>query len=421
MKFRRMAVGLGAVVVAMLATATMSHAQVDGNGAGEVDVSSGWATSDVNLQGQLAAHPDLGVAVVGSAGEFPPVSPPAWYSSTGLSFEEVPFPAPTGDPIGARDVAANENGFVAILFNSVFVSFSADGRTWEPVDLTGVLAECGLGVVDSDTSTDGDPCYLADVAAGPAGFVILGSNGQTCDGFALYSVDGRQWERADFPENCSPIAAVSTNDGFVTLGAPNRIVSSNDGVTWDEISPTGLPDDLADRALWQLSARGSTVVLVGTRTGPDCDFVPGVWFSTDGGRTWAEGTIESVGDPAPSDAGFQPEDIEATSFGFVAVGPLVSDPLCMPAVDPADSGLILVSGDGVTWHQFANEFSIRNVAATSTGLIGSGSLGIATWTPGGGTLATTGSSTTLPLFLVGAALVAAGAIALLSRRIPVMR
>ncbi len=80
---------------------------------------------------------------------------------------------PTGDPIGARDIAANEDGFVTILVNSVFASFSADGRSWEPIDLSGLIGECELGVVDEDVSTEGDPCHLADVAAGPAGFIIL--------------------------------------------------------------------------------------------------------------------------------------------------------------------------------------------------------------------------------------------------------
>ena len=139
-RMKRIAVALAVVSVVALAMAPMASAQEDGSG-GEVDLSSGWVTSDINIVGELAAHPDLGVVVVGGIGEWPPQSPPAWYSPTGLTFEEVPFPAPTGDPIAGRDVAANENGFVAILINSVFASFSADGRTWEPIDLSGVAGD----------------------------------------------------------------------------------------------------------------------------------------------------------------------------------------------------------------------------------------------------------------------------------------
>ncbi|MDG2112912.1 MAG: hypothetical protein P8N02_09905 [Actinomycetota bacterium] len=345
----------------------------------DVDLSTGWVTSDIDLQGELAAHPDLGVALVGSIGEFPPQSPPAWYSATGEVFSEVGFPAPTGDPIGAHDVAANENGFVAILFNSVFASFSPDGQTWEPIDLTGLVGGCGLSVVDQDVSTPGNSCGLVDVAAGPAGFVILGADGDRCVGFAVHSPDGREWAVTDFPQNCAPIGAASSSQGFTALGLPNLVLSSPDGVSWDTVTATGLPD-LRDR-IWQFSARGDTLVLVGTQSGPNCDYIAGTWYSTDGGSTWAQGTIDPVGTPAPDDAGFQPEDIEVTDYGFVAVGPLVSDPLCRPAEEPEDLGLILVSGDGITWHQHATEFALRNIAVTQDGLIGSGILGIATWTP----------------------------------------
>jgi LPXTG-motif cell wall-anchored protein len=415
MAMRRSLVVIALVVPLMAFLVSGASAQT-GVDAADVDLATGWVSSDVGLQGELAAHPDLGVVLVGGVGEFPPESPPAWYSADGVTFEEVPFPAPTGDPIAAHDVAANEDGFVAIISDPAFASFSADGRTWEPIDLAGTMPGCAVGVVDEGLSA-GDLCYLADVAAGPSGFVILG--GKECTAFALYSVDGRTWERStDFPSNCLPIGAVSTSDGFVALGAPDWIISSPDGATWTTINATGLPDRLGVKGIAAFSAQGETLVLVATKSGPDCDFIAGTWYSSDNGQTWTEGTINPVGDPAPDDAGFQPEDIEVTDYGLIAVGPLVSDPLCNPAIDPGDSGLILVSGDGVTWRQFAPEFNLRNIATTSTGLIGSGTLGIATWAPGRDDLPTTGADNTIALAVGGVALILTGTTALLSRRNP---
>lgn len=173
-------------------------------------------------------------------------------------------------------VAADDAGFVAVGFREEaprrdgVILFSPDGGTWQRVDL-GLM----LGALDLD---------LVDVAAGPGGFVAVGSasmDGRPTTTVALRSADGRSWEREALPE------AADTYVYSVAAGPAGYLASGNtasgggaswvsaDGTTWQR-APTealgagtgGIIDPRADGAGWMaLGSNGNTPLFLRSTDG----------------------------------------------------------------------------------------------------------------------------------------------------------
>lgn len=149
----------------------------------------------------------------------------------GLAYSEPEVPAfVAGDRLEA--VAASELGFVAVgvhdehALDDALIWFSADGLRWELVG-------------DAPLLLGGS---LVDVAAGPDGFVAVGTDrvrDAEPDGLILTSPDGRHWRRADAPLVFADVLWVAAGaDGWLAGGAEadndpaGLLWRSGDGATW---------------------------------------------------------------------------------------------------------------------------------------------------------------------------------------------
>ncbi len=284
--------------------------------------------------------PLVGVAYPESA------APPAGEAPVPPEFEVVPGEGLPGR-LGRLDaVAVGEAGVVAVgeietvdaLAGEALIMFSADGRTWERVG-------------------PGPGLSLTDVAAGPDGFVAVGSRGGDSDqdlAAILVSADGRSWDL--LPPDAHPEAEAYlewveagpgayraggslTGDqgGAVSWWSTDLRTWHEDGaaVTWavpagdgwlesrdrmvrvaafvpggSEVPWSPVEEPQGDPTIIQLgpaAAAGSTALLVSGAAGAPCGVLggggscaaeQGFWASTDG-TTWRLLPAGSPGAPPP--------------------------------------------------------------------------------------------------------------------------
>jgi hypothetical protein len=163
---------------------------------------------------------------------------------------------------------------------------SADGKTWEAGD--GAAAFAGAGLVTSD------------VAAGPAGYAIVGwqlTGGHTvAAAWSAPSLTG--WRRAvsaqagalDGAGDRRMTAVAVAAKGFVAAGStgahPAAWLSAN-GQAWSLVV-LPLPGPAVRAALTHVAASGNKVAATGTEVTKAGQQLPFAAVSADGGKTWTE-------------------------------------------------------------------------------------------------------------------------------------
>jgi hypothetical protein len=252
-----------------------------------------------------------------------------WTSPDGRTWEPATVTQPAGT-IAA--VAAGPSRLVAV--GTVFVETSGpaawtsvDGRTWEALPPSAFAGSAGH-----------KPGALEDVAAGPGGFVAVGSE-VGAGGFratAWHSPDGLVWTRTQSDMGGdSAGAVVQFGSGYVAAGwspgenGDDRALfwTSPDGRTWEAAPDAKDLHDVGSSPV--LAAAGQHLVAFGGRSHAWVATEPLVWTSQDG-VTWESQASAGVVAPLPSDApaasgepatvGLLIGGLIGTDRGFVASG-----------------------------------------------------------------------------------------------------
>jgi hypothetical protein len=239
---------------------------------------------------------------------------------------------------------------------------SAAGRSWQTADSAGPFTGTGL--------------FTSAVAAGPAGYVIVGrqvSGGRTVAA-AWWSAGLTGWQRAtdaapgalDMAGAGRQMLAVTAGaSGFTAVGSAGShpaAWTSGNGRTWRAVT-LSLPSSSVKAQLSQITVNGRVLVAVGTATMAAGRTVPFAAMSKDGGSTWTETLLPSPGGAAAVDA------VAATGAGFTAVGTF--------GVAGGQNVVIWTSTDGAGW---------TSNAPSVTGLGGQGIQEITGLTVSGSTL-----------------------------------
>lgn len=219
-------------------------------------------------------------------------------SVDGLDWE-ITFRASSGDDrtptMCPRFVAAMGDGLVALAQERIWRS--DDGIAWyelDPAGLRGVWTSRGE--------------ELMDLAAGPAGMVVIGRVMNTYDSIVAFSDDGLTWSRVDLPAREEAVVwdATPWRDGFVVVGRDGQpdqggspsgpythpgigtpaAWTSTDGLAWREAEVEG--DSVKAGVLSQVLAGSGGLLAIGNDTGVDAQYDEidalgvGAWSSSDG-------------------------------------------------------------------------------------------------------------------------------------------
>ncbi|MFC9973738.1 hypothetical protein ACFVH6_22860 [Spirillospora sp. NPDC127200] len=268
----------------------------------------------------------------------------AWQAAQGLG---AAFTRPGAQRL--LDVAGGGAGWLAVGYDQTaprrpLVVTSADGATWQAVD--------GLPAFRGDARAMPS---TAAAAAGPSGYVIVGTNGTAAA--AWHSTDLKNWQRATSSDRQALearsgvgrwlLGVTATSSGFAAVGgarqargggAPtNRpgVWTSADGKSW-AFRELPLPSGggVTEGHLTHVAAKGATVVALGVGATPQ-GLVRIGYLSTDGGANWRPITALG-GDPKAAATA-----LTATSGGFAATG---------TAGRPGSTDVVSwTSADGVSW------------------------------------------------------------------------
>lgn len=224
----------------------------------------------------------------------------------------------------AREVVHGNAGFLAIT--EQFVSgeggprlmrrsmwLSADGRTWEEVDLPSGLADAWLQAVT--TTSAGDYVLHFNVLSGADITPVE----------AIRSADGRTWEQIEtgLPEELQIMTIEHGALGSLLVGqmpSPDTTIPeawySSDGVTWE------LVHEVTDGDRWvtvaDAGAGDEGFVIVGASAAPDNSSHEYFALASADGREW----IESRSPFGPEDPDFRPNPhVAALGPDWVAVLP----------------------------------------------------------------------------------------------------
>lgn len=229
-----------------------------------------WTSQDGTVWNRSAADPDVfgesgamldvvntqhGIVAAGgfyvAEEETSLIEPTVWLFADGIEWERVwhddgydystattitGFQALTtstdGRVVGVGTAPNDQGDFVAAVWTST------DGRSWERI-------EPNSPAFTSDTDSD---ISVVDVAAGPGGFVAVGTDGGT-EVAIWHSPDGLSWARADTAdqpfENIGSLGAVDAlGTGWIAAG-PHAFTdmtggtvtlwTSSDGLNWDRV------------------------------------------------------------------------------------------------------------------------------------------------------------------------------------------
>ncbi len=306
---------------------------------------------------------------VGSANGFPATwfsadAGTTWFRGTGATanvLNRAGLAQLTGVAHGAAGWVAVGGEQAGAAQHPVVVT-SAAGRSWLSADSTRPFTGTGL--------------FTSAVAAGPAGYVIVGrqvSGGRTVAA-AWWSTGRAGWQRAtdavpgaldQVGANRQMLAVTAGAGGFTAVGSagshPAAWTSVN-GRTWRAVT-LDLPSSSVRAQLSYVTVNGRTLVAAGTATTAAGRTDPFAAVSKDGGITWTESLLPSPGGTAAVHA------VAATGGGFTAVGTFGSA--------GRQNVVIWTSTDGRTWTP--NSPSV-------TGLSGQGIQEITALTVSGSTL-----------------------------------
>jgi hypothetical protein len=202
------------------------------------------------------------------------------------------------------------------------IIISRDGRSWHPATGTQPFA--------------GPDTAFAQAAAGPAGYVVVGSatgaSGRPGPA-AWHSASLGTWQRAAIPLPGADAAGgppaprqmlgvTADRSGFTAVGSTGNLPAvwtSQTGSAW-QLTTLPMPTGAASAVLTAVAAVGQRVLAIGSAvhaTGPGHPLpapMPFTATSTDGGRTWHETVPHGQAAPTAVTA------LTATGKGFVAAG-----------------------------------------------------------------------------------------------------
>jgi len=258
------------------------------------------------------------------------IQPTVWLSPDGIQWERVwqgeaydftSAPVITHSESGFQSLAANNEGRVVGVGSAVngrgdFVGAiwtSTDGRDWERIDK------------DSEMFASTTDSYVAiqDVAAGPGGFVAVGSDGGT-EVAIWHSPDGLSWARVDLTGQ--PFEYIGT------LGAVDAL-----GTGWVIAGPQ-----------WYGDPGGGTVTLWTSPDGLNWDRV----HSIDPGYALSVVTTESG--IAVGGAIFGTDDSHAAVWAGPAFDPAAPPPDPGPATQPAEEEVLRVPDEGLSCEELVD-------------------------------------------------------------------
>lgn len=202
--------------------------------------------NDPDVFGEIGSMSDVvltdqGIVAAGGLGEFDGLGTASvWFSTDGTDWARVWDGSPDTELLA---VAAGPDGLIVGVGSAVdqlgeavaAVWVSTDGRNWERIapEAADFGSQMGLNV------------HMRDVAAGPSGYVAVGTEGGTR--VAIWqSLDGRSWTRVDTANQpigstgaLSSVAALES--GWIAAGSgmgdegaePVTLWTSSDGSSWD--------------------------------------------------------------------------------------------------------------------------------------------------------------------------------------------
>jgi hypothetical protein len=257
----------------------------------------------------------------------------------------------------------------------------AVGRATAPISPAQPVAPAGSRpvVLSSATGTSWTPAAgaspmtapgasLAQAAAGPAGYVVVGSApapGSTAPGTtasaapaptAWYSENLSTWARVPLPVPAGygpagaagsrqVLAVTAGGTGFVAVGSAGSTPAawlSRSGSAWRFVA-LPRPTRATAAVLTQVTAQGRRVVAAGYAGRPGTAPVPFAAVSADGGRTWRESLLPAPTVPTALTA------LTAAGHGFVAVGRTGISGAGHTGLPGRQVILAWWSADGLTW------------------------------------------------------------------------
>jgi hypothetical protein len=206
---------------------------------------------------------------------------------------------------------------------------SIDGLTWTEVDATGL---------------DG-PGHIGAVVATEDGLAAVGHDeGPNVEGdgsftpLAWHSADGQAWEVVELPgigDEDSVTDLIAVGDELLAVGHVGGVAaqwrSTDGGASWVDEEPDGVP---AGATLGTVVTLGESLLASGA--GPLTEETEGgspplTFRSTDGGRSWTEGTAPEVAEPEGDGA-----PIAAVGDRALALVSSFFEPMSDPAACYAD-------------------------------------------------------------------------------------
>lgn len=301
----------------------------------------------------------VAVVAIGCGGDTPAplTAPPAIVGADWprLQWGDAGLPG-DGDPADGESivaVAAGVDGFVAVgrdMRNGDdhgTIRWSADGASWARVDRAGQFANIGL----------------VDVAAGPAGYVVVGMTTGTPESphpalvVVFDSPDGRTWVRRrdglGDPRGYASAVAGGPDGYLVTADGSEGGVSvwaSRDGRAWEPIDPAALPagPPISPEAE---PRRGGWMAL-----GPNVR-EPAVMHTPDG-RTWTATSVDAARDR-------RAYDLAISQWGYLIVG---GQGDCGPFSSCAEGPVAWWSADGLAWGRLSADGSPLQAGGIAIGV-----------------------------------------------------
>ena len=121
-----------------------------------------------------------------------------------------------------NDVAYGTNQYVAVC-TTAYVTYSADGQTWTPVQIKDIFNDGGT-TISLGVSING-------IAYGSGKYIAVGNHGKMAS-----STNGSTWTEITNPFGTENINTVIYGDVWVAGGNNGSIAYSNNGTTWTNVS-----------------------------------------------------------------------------------------------------------------------------------------------------------------------------------------
>ncbi len=208
-----------------------------------------WKSTNGGSTWTLKSDPEDGAGITYIAQDTRTGNTSTWYATT-------------GEFAGSN----SDRGFRAFYYGQGILRSTDNGETWQ------VFAPVGPNPTSFDSPYD----YMSKVLVSPTtGTIFVASNGfgvqrSTGNLLSFTSVLGRQintmWADFDIASNGNLVAVIS--DGFTasTVESPGVYTSTNDGVTWTNITPTSFPAT-PDRSVIAIAPSNPDVAYMMTFTG----------------------------------------------------------------------------------------------------------------------------------------------------------